>query len=159
MEAILRLLETEDDVEIIVGGEGSLRTKVEQYLRNQNLNKKVEFVGWIVHDELPRYLNDLRLFVFPSYTEGLRNIILEGMACGTPVLATAVGAIPHVIKDEETGFITEDNCPECIARNVIRALDPPNLEGITRNAHALVEKEFTFEKAVERYRGILETLK
>jgi glycosyltransferase involved in cell wall biosynthesis len=85
--------------------------------------------------------------------------MLEAMACGTPVLATPVGAIPDVIKDGETGFIMEDNSPECIARNIIRALNHPNLEQIAQNARALVEKEFTFEKAVERYREILDSLK
>ena len=84
--------------------------------------------------------------------------MLEAMACGTPVLATPVGAIPDVIKDEETGFIMKDNSPECIARNVIRALNHSNLEQVAQNARALVEKEFTFEKAVERYREILSKL-
>jgi len=80
------------------------------------------------------------------------------MACGTAVLATPVGAIPDVIKDGETGFIMEDNSPECIARNILRALNHPNLEGIMRNARALVQRKFTYEKAVERYREILESL-
>ncbi len=80
------------------------------------------------------------------------------MACGTPTLATPVGGIPDVIKDGETGFIMEDNSPECIARNVIRALNHPNLEQVAKNARTLVKGEFTYEKAVERYRNILVSL-
>ena len=80
------------------------------------------------------------------------------MGCGTPVLATPVGSIPDVIKDDETGFIMKDNSPECIARNVIRALEHPNLDEIVKNARALVEREFTYEAAVERYRKILENI-
>ena len=78
------------------------------------------------------------------------------MACGTPVLATPVGGVPGVIKDGETGFIMENNSPECIAKNVMRALEHPNLDKIIKNARELVEKEFTYEAAVERYRMILE---
>ena len=77
------------------------------------------------------------------------------MACGTPVLATPVGAIPDVIKDGVTGFIMKDNSPECIAENVIRALEHPNLDEIVKNARELIEKDFTYEAAGERYRKIL----
>ena len=78
------------------------------------------------------------------------------MACGTPVLATSVGGVPDLIKDGNTGFIMKDNSPECIAKNVIRALEHPNRDEIVKNARALVEQEFTYEDAVERYRQILE---
>ena len=49
----------------------------------------------------------------------------------------------------------ENNSPECIAKNVMRALEHPDLEKIVENARALVEREFTYEVAVERYRKIL----
>jgi glycosyltransferase involved in cell wall biosynthesis len=84
--------------------------------------------------------------------------MLEAMTCGTPVLATQVGAIPDIIQDGETGFILENNSPECIARNVIRALEHPNLNEIVDDARKVVEKEYTYEAAVEKYRGILEKI-
>lgn len=158
VEAMTKVLEMRDDIGFLIGGDGPLRTKVEQCVNAENLNSKARFVGWIPHDDLPKCLNDLKLLVLPSYTEGLPNIMLEAMACGTPVLATPVGAIPDVIKHEETGFIMEDNSPECIASNVLRVLSQPNLEEIAKNAHALVEKEYTYEAAVEKYRSILGSL-
>jgi glycosyltransferase involved in cell wall biosynthesis len=82
--------------------------------------------------------------------------MLEAMACGTPVLATPVGAVPDVIVDGKTGFIMENNSPECIAENVMRALEHPDLEGVAQRARALVEREYTFERAVERWKSILE---
>ena len=78
------------------------------------------------------------------------------MGCGTPVLATSVGGAPDLIKDDETGFIMEGNSLECIVKNVIRALEHLELEKIVKNARELIEKEFTYEAAVERYRKILE---
>ena len=83
---------------------------------------------------------------------------IGAMACGTPVLATSVGGIPDVIKDGETGFILENNSPECIAENVMRALKYPNLEEIVKNARKLIEKEYTYEAAVERYKNIVKNL-
>jgi len=72
------------------------------------------------------------------------------------VLATPVGAIPDVIRDEKTGFIMEDNSPECIAENVVRALEHPDLEEIAEVGRRFVGEEFTFERAVERWREVLE---
>ncbi len=60
------------------------------------------------------------------------------MGCGTPVLATLVGGVPDVIKDGKMGFIMENNSPECIAKNVMRTPEHPDLERIVKNARALV---------------------
>jgi len=158
VRAIPEILKERNDMEFLIGGDGQLRGEIEKYISGKNLNDKVKLAGWIPHEKLPDYLNELKLVVLPSYTEGLPNIMLEAMACGTPVLATPVGAIPDVITDGETGFIMENNSPECIARNVMRALKHPNLERIAENARALVEREFTYEKAVERWREVLENV-
>ncbi len=155
VKAIPKVLEARKNARFLIVGQGPLRPDIEEFLSIQNLNDKVSLLSWIPHEEIPKYLNELRLIVLPSYTEGLANIVLEAMACGTPVLATPVGAVPDIIKDGETGFIMENNSPECIARNIIRALNHPNPEQIAQNARALVENKFTYEKAVEGYRNIL----
>jgi len=157
-KAILEVLREKNESEFLMGGDGNIKNEIEKYLYERNLINKVSFPGWISHEIIHEYLNKLKLLVIPSYTEGLPNIMLEAMACGTPVLATPVGAIPDYIKDGETGFIMENNSPECIAQNVIRVLNHPNLEQIANNGRELVEKEFTFEKAVEGYREMLDKL-
>jgi len=138
-------------------GDGELKEEVKRLINQNNLNAKIQLSGWVLHEELPKHLNEMKLLVIPSYTESGPYIMLEAMACGTPVLGTAVGSIPDVIKDGETGFILGDNSPETIARGITRALNHPNLEQIATNARALVEREFTFEAAVERYRKIFLT--
>jgi glycosyltransferase involved in cell wall biosynthesis len=157
LEAIPKAVETREQTTFLVGGDGALRPQVEEYANE--LGNKVRFVGWIPHDELPGYLNELRLLVVPSYTETGPYIAFEAMACGTPVLGTPVGLMADVLRDGENGFIMENNSPECIAENIIRALNHPNLEQIAGNARNLVETEFSFEKAVDRYRGILDSLR
>lgn len=158
VEAIPLLLEKQDSLKFFLGGGGPLRGKIEEELRNNKLSQKVELVGWIAHDEVADYLNELKLFVLPSYSEGLPTGVLEAMACGAVVLATPVGGVPDVIKDEVTGFIMENNSPECIAENVMRALEYPDLDGIVENARKLIDKEYTYEAAVERYKKILNNL-
>ena len=158
VKAIPEIMKKRGDLEFLVGGDGRLRDEIERYLDEKDLNDKVKFTGWIPHDELSEYLNELKLVVLPSYTEGLPNIMLEAMACGTPVLATPVGAILDVIKDGETGFILENNSPECIAKNIIRVLNYQNLEEIVKNARKVIEERYNYDAAVERYKRILSNL-
>lgn len=151
VKSIPLLLKQKPFLNILIIGDGDLKNNVKNYLSNNSLENNVKLVGWSSNEDLPKYLNLLKLLVIPSYTEGLPNVMLEAMACGTPVLATKVGAIPDIIKDEETGFLIENNSPECIAENIIRALEFPNLETIVTKSKKFVENNFTYEKAVERY--------
>lgn len=143
--AIEILSDSRHDMSFFIGGDGPLRKMVEEY------RDKSTYIGWIPHNDLPEYLNKIKLLVLPSYTEALPNIVLEAMACGTLVLTTTVGAIPDLIKDGETGFFMEEISAECIARNIIRAIDHPNIVQISENARTLVNKTYTYEAALARY--------
>jgi len=153
-EAIPLILEKQDNLEFFLGGYGPLYDRIKERLRSNNLSRKVELMGWIPHDKVANYLNELKLLVLPSYSEGLPTIVLEAMACGTPVLATPVGGIPDVIKDGETGFIMENNSPKCFAENIVRVLEHPDLDEVTKNARKLIEEKYTYDAAVERYKEI-----
>jgi len=144
--------------EFLLIGDGLLRQEVSSQLAAEQATGEVKLIAGLSNHEVSAWLNQARLLVVPSYTEGLPNVILEAMACGTPVLATRVGSISSVVKDGETGFIMEDNNPECIASNIIRALNHPNLNQIVDNAHSLIERKYTLQAAVERYKTILSNL-
>jgi glycosyltransferase involved in cell wall biosynthesis len=155
LKAAKIILKTHPEIKIFLGGSGNLE-KLEVDLDIFKEQDQLRRNGWIPHDKLPQYLNNIRLLIIPSYTEGLPNMMLEAMACGTPVLATPVGAIPDVIRDGETGFIMEDNSPKCIAENVLRALRSTELERIAENGRHFVEENFAFEKTVKQLRKILD---
>jgi len=142
----------------LICGNGSLSENVANIFRENNLYNRIIMPGWIGHEDLPRYLKEIRLTVLPSYTEGLPNIMLEAMASGSIILSTPVGAIPDYINDGETGFIMEDNSPKCIIENVIRVLEFPNLDKIAENARDLVEREFTYEAAIKGWKDALEVI-
>jgi glycosyltransferase involved in cell wall biosynthesis len=146
-----------DNLMFFIGGSGYLYSNIERQIKLNSCHN-VELTGWISHDEVADYYNRLKLFVLPSYSEGLPTCILEAMACGTPVLSTPVGAIPDIIVDGKTGFIMENNSPECIAENILRAISSPNLEEIAKNAKELVETRFTYFNAVKNYRTMMEYL-
>lgn len=158
VQALPAILGGREDLHVLIGGDGQLKESIEASLNEEGIAARVDLPGWISHNDLPRYLNQLRLLVLPSYTEGLPNIMLEAMACGTPVLATPVGAVPDVIVDGKTGFAMENNSLECIAENVMRALEHSDLEQIAEAGRRFVEENFTFERVVERWKEVLEAI-
>lgn len=156
VEAIPNILKSDNqNLKFLIAGNGKLSLEIQNTLKVKNLNQSVRFIDWIPHNELPEYLNTLALIVLPSSTEGLPNILLEAMACGTPVLATSIGGIPDLIKDGNTGFIMRDNTPECITKNVIRALNHEKLDNIAINAEKIIKKKYRYEYVINKYYKIL----
>lgn len=148
------ILNMRKDVEFLVGGDGDLFDEIKSIKENEGY--EIALPGWMSQEDFPKCLSELKLFVLPtSHAEGLPTIILEAMACGTPVLATAVGGIPDVIKDCKTGFIMENNSPECIAENVTRALEHPDLDKIAKAAKECIETKYVYKSAVKRYERML----
>jgi glycosyltransferase involved in cell wall biosynthesis len=103
------------EIAFFIGGDGELLEWVINecaQIRAQGIDVKV--AGWIGED-LPSYLNELKLLVLPTRSDAFPTILVEAIACGTPVLATRVGGIPDVIKDGETGFLLPNGQAQCIA--------------------------------------------
>ena len=95
LDAILIL--RNKDFKFIIGGGGSLLEEIRKKIDESDLTDMVKLAGWIPHDEMPTYLNKLKLLILPSSSEGIPTILLEAMLCGTPILATSVGGIPAII--------------------------------------------------------------
>ncbi len=156
IQAIPAIKDRIEDVSFLIGGTGPLEDEIVSELEQNNLTKQVQLTGWIPDSDFVDTLNQLKLLVIPSETEGLPYIILESMACGTPVLATNVGSIPDLINDGDNGFIMEDNSVESISMNISRVLEFSQLDKIAREAQSFVEKKFNYETAVKNYESMLD---
>ena len=82
---------------------------------------RVDFIPGISQDELRTYYGAADALILASSREGWPNVLLESIACGTPVIATSVGGIPEVIKSREAGILLPDRSAKAIAEGV-RAL-------------------------------------
>ena len=158
VRALPRIAAANGDLNFLIGGDGPLLPAIREFVLENGLTGRVTLAGWIRHEDLPCHLNSIRLLVLPSYTEGLPNIMLEAMACGTPILATPVGAVPDFVRDGETGFILASNTPEGVSASVIGVLGRPDLASVARTARECVEREITYERAVERFAAVIEGL-
>jgi glycosyltransferase involved in cell wall biosynthesis len=98
----------------------------------------------------------MKLLVLPSRsTEGLPTTILESFACGTPVCASPVSGVPDVVREGETGFLLQSREPDVLSTRIEGILDQNDLIAISESCRTLIETEYRFEAAVERYRLIL----
>jgi glycosyltransferase involved in cell wall biosynthesis len=154
VQAIPEIVGKKKDVKFLIVGDGPLASRVNEYLETNGLTGIVEMKGWVPHERLPEYLNQLKLIVIPSYTEGLPNAMLEAMACGAPALAAPVGAIPDMVRDGDNGFIMENNSVSTITSNVIRVFEDENLVSISNNARVFVEKNFSFDATVKNFTAL-----
>ena len=148
-----------DDVRFRFVGDGDLEHWLRSELADEVADGDVEITGWVDHADVPAELNRLRLLVLPSRpTEGLPTVILEALACGTPVYATPVSGVPDVVRDGETGCLMEELGADAIRQDVEAILEREDLPEMSRNGRELIEAEYSFEAAVDRYRDILGAL-
>jgi glycosyltransferase involved in cell wall biosynthesis len=97
----------ETDIHMAIVGDGPARGKLEKTISSLKLDGKVRLVGAVPHDQLRLWYSAADLFCLASGREGWPNVLLEALACGTPVVATAVGGIPEIIRSEKVGLLTE----------------------------------------------------
>lgn len=110
------------ELRLLVAGNGDMRQPMLDYLNAQALADKVTLLGGVAHNQLPPLMQHAELVVLPSYHEGVPNVLLEAMAAGTPVVATAVGGIPEIVANELSGLLVVDTNPATLAQVLARAL-------------------------------------
>ncbi len=157
--AILQSNHQQEDWRLLLVGDGPLAESLKLQAESLKLEKRVIFQKAVDHGELPKYLKISDVFVRPSRSEGLGVSFLEAMAAGVPIIGTAVGGIPDFLTDGETGLFCDPENPEDIAEKIKIIFDNENLRRkLVKNARALVEEKYDWNKIAESYRKLYETV-
>jgi glycosyltransferase involved in cell wall biosynthesis len=114
------------DVELLVAGDGTHRTRLETLADRLGIADRVTFLGFVPEADLPSLYAGSDAFLFLSRYEGFGLTFLEAMASGTPVIGTAVGGFPDVVTPGRGGFVV-DRDPDDVAVEVARLLDASEL--------------------------------
>ncbi len=138
------------DVDLLLVGDGGLRGELERLSQELGLGQRIRFLG--VRRDVPAILQASEIFVLTSLSEAAPLTLLEAMAAGLPVVATAVGGVSEIVHDGVEGLLVPRQNAKGIASALRRLLDDPALAAAMGAAAAKrVRDSFTIERTVERY--------
>ena len=135
---------------LVMIGDGPLRNEALNYLLHSGVIDLVWLPG--ERHDIAEILNIIDIFVLPSYSEGISNVILEAMATGIPVIATNVGGNPELVINSKTGFLIEPKNPEAIAMSIEYYINNP--DKIIEHGKCGFERannEFSLDKMINSY--------
>ena len=131
--------------DLVIAGEGPERQNLLGLIARHGLADRVRLVGSRPHAELPDLYGASDASVLSSSREGWANVLLESMACGTPVVASNIWGNPEVVRGIEAGVITDENTPSGIARGVRRLLQ----DQAPRSATRAYAEQFGWEETTQ----------
>ena len=114
--------------ELVLAGDGEMRSEVEALITRNNLQKQVRITGWISSAQVREELLAARAMVLPSFAEGLPVVIMEAMALRRPVLTTAVAGIPELVSQGEVGWLFSAGAVDELADAMAQCLATPTAQ-------------------------------
>jgi glycosyltransferase involved in cell wall biosynthesis len=154
----LRLTATPPHAVLAIAGEGDLRDELQQRARDAGVASRVHFLGNLPQGDVAAHLAAADLVVIPSVrddsgnVDGLPNIVLETLATGTPLIATAAGGIGAVVEHERNGLIVAERDPAGIAAAISRLAGNAELRrDLGRAARAGIVAQFGWDRVGERF--------
>ena len=145
------------DVHFIIAGEGPERKKIEREIRSRNLDEIVRLIGKI--SDPGQFLPAFDIFVLSSRKEGLPFALLDAAAAGLPIVATRVGGIPEVLRDETDALLVAPDDPSGLAKAILQLLDDPRLSArLAVSAKDRICSSFTLDRMLRETAALYDRL-
>lgn len=142
---------------LILIGDGPEKNTAYKISKQLNLLTRVHFLG--LQTSIAKLLSIADLFILPSQKEGLPLSILEAMASAVPIIATNVCGIPELVKDGESGYLSEVGDIKKMSEDAIKILSDKKLhEKLSKKAKEVALKKYNWEKIVGQYEKIYKQL-
>jgi glycosyltransferase involved in cell wall biosynthesis len=123
--ALPTVLQRHPRARLLIVGEGPERPRLEALARELGVQARVTLTGALPNDTLATWYSAADVLILASSREGWANVLLEAMACGTPVVATRIWGTPEVVADVAVGLLVEQRSPEGLAASLVQLLATP----------------------------------
>lgn len=156
-QAMAQLTPNYPGLRLEIAGEGSLRPRLIKKSQELGIQNVVSFLGW--QQDLSTTMSNWDIFVLPSLDEGFGFAALEAMAAGLPVVATAVGGLPELIVDGQTGRLVPAADPPSLAAGLKGLIDNPRQrEAMGSAGRQRAQADFSLSQMVERIVDVYDSL-
>tara|TARA_B100000029_G_scaffold368041_1_gene361510 strand:- start:627 stop:1457 length:831 start_codon:yes stop_codon:yes gene_type:complete len=153
LRAMPAICSAHKNVRLLIVGEGESRVALETLTKKLDLTKNVQFLGGISNEKLYRYYAAADLFVLPSRLESWGTVMLEALACGTPVVTTETAGGQEVARlFPEDVRVTAVDSPDDLAAVV--AFELGACRRVSRNVHPRLQTRFSIEACARNYHAI-----
>ena len=153
LRAVARVVDRAPDVELLLAGDGPLRSTLEQQASALGIRDKVHFLG--VRRDVPTILSAADIFTLTSVSEAASLTLLEAMASGLPVVVTAVGGNPEIVDDDVHGYLVPRGDHDATARAFLELLqDPARATRMGDAGRQRVFDQFQLNQTIETYGGM-----
>jgi 2-deoxystreptamine N-acetyl-D-glucosaminyltransferase/2-deoxystreptamine glucosyltransferase len=142
------------DVPVVIVGDGPLRGALEERARRLGVSSRVTFTGFVPHAEVPAHLRHADLLVLPSAYEELGSILVEALHAGLPVVASAVGGIPDIVRDGVTGRLFPAGDARALAVAVDELVGHPVLLAAFAAAARRAAPDYSWDGLARRVLGL-----
>ncbi len=157
LKAAKRVIVEKPFAVFIIAGDGFLKDELKEYAEQLKISQNVKFLGF--RSDTRRLLSIMDVFVLSSIDEGLPMAMLEAMAAKLPVVATSVGDIPKVIKNDENGLLVEPKNSNALADKILFLLDSPTVrKTIGIKGFETVKEYYSKEAMCKKYLSVYEAL-
>jgi glycosyltransferase involved in cell wall biosynthesis len=150
LEVALEALARVDDVGLLIAGEGDRRGPLEAKTAELGLGSRVRFLGAVPRERIVELFRAADATVLSSSWENFPHTVVESLAAGTPVLATATGGVAEVVRDGVNGLLVPSGDPEALAAAIRRYLGDEELRARLRDAAAPSVVEYAPERVFSR---------
>ncbi|HYG78467.1 MAG TPA: glycosyltransferase family 4 protein [Planctomycetota bacterium] len=155
LKAFAQVRAKNEKTELWIIGDGSERGNLLQLADNLKLKEHVRF--WGFRGRVEQILKCVDLYVNSSWTEGISVSILEAMSAGLPIVATAVGGTPQIVKPFQNGILVLPRDPDALAQAILKlSLDAELCARLGQNSCKLVEENWSLRRMAERYLELYE---
>ena len=150
LQAFAKIAPLRPEVDLLLVGDGALRQELQQLAVELGIDARVRFLG--VRDDVADLLHASDVFALTSVSEAASITLLEAMACSLPVVVTAVGGNPEIVRDGVDGLLAPRRDVQAIANALLRLLrdDALALE-MGRSGAERVRQTFQLDRTIERY--------